>query len=239
MSAAIEEQVALAVLAQLTRGPRVERLATHLRWRLQWESAYMAEQTRLVAGQSPGPEPVQTPSTTQMTPPQPIAEQQLSTPPHSSEENSPRNAASHVPEGAVNMSPPGSVLSSTHAVTLGPLAQAPIGRVVSPTGPAARSQPPAAAHTQRLVPMLEPYPENAVRVEWVNGGVRLLIRDPDLQPRVGLSVTARVRSALAGSGVQLTDVFLNGELLWREDAAAREGKPRLSEEQGHAIDEIY
>lgn len=199
----------------------------------------MAEQTRLIARQSPGPESVQTPSNTHLIPAQPISDEQRSAPPHSSGESSPRSAATHLPEGQVSTSPSGSVLSNTHAVPLSPLAQAPIGRVVSPTGPAARSQPPAAAHTQRLVPMLEPYPENAVRVEWVNGGVRLLIRDPDLQPRVGLSVTARVRSALAGSGVQLTDVFLNGELLWREDAAARVAKSRLSEEQGHAIDEIY
>ena len=120
-----------------------------------------------------------------------------------------------------------------------PAAQWHPSRAATASGSTPRSPPPAAAHALREAPTLQPHEANSVRVEWVNGGIRLLIRAPDIHSRAGLSVTARIRSTLAGSGVRLTDVFLNGELLWREDVETHKGGARLSQERGYEIDEVY
>jgi hypothetical protein len=236
MSAAVEDQVALAVLTQLNRAPPIGRLATRLRWLLEWESAYLAEQLRLAPRQSTAAEPEQAPSPPER---QRVEHGQAHTRAHSPGQSHPKPAETGLPGEQLAPSPAGSASIRSHSMPQVPAAEWHPSRAASTIGQSPRSQPPAATHALRQAATLQPHDANAVRVEWTNGGIRLLIRAPDLHSRAALSVTARIRSTLAGSGVRLTDVFLNGELLWSENEDARKAAVQPSQGRGFEIDEVY
>ena len=140
MSAAVEDQVALAVLTQLNRAPPIGRLATRLRWLLEWESAYLAEQLRLAPGQSTAAETGQAALPPEADARQRVEHGQAHAGTHAPGQSHSKFAETRVPGEQLALSPVGSGSIRSHSMPQVPAADWHSSRAASTIGQSPRSQ---------------------------------------------------------------------------------------------------